>query len=427
VWFLRNASLRYLYTVLFYLALPFIFLRLLWRSRKAVDYRYRWLERLGFCPHKLEKCIWIHAVSLGETIAAVPLIKALKIDYPHIPLLVTNMTLTGASHVKAVFGDAVFQAYVPYDIPDAILRFIKRVNPLILIVMETELWPNLFAACKKQFIPIFVTNARLSQKSANGYRRILPMTQTMLKSINLLAVQGKADATRFIELGMSADKVKITGNLKFDLELPLDLFMKSENLRLELGRDRFIWIAASTHHTEEEIILAAHALILQRIPEALLLLVPRHPERFDAVASLSEKRGFHTARRSRYDICTKDTSVYIGDSTGEMMLLYAVSDVAFVAGSFAPIGGHNMLEPAVLGKPIITGPHLHNFAEVSQFLLAENGMVQVENAEELADTVVRFYREPEYRKRVGHHAFQFVEANRGALQKQIECVRKLLI
>lgn len=401
-------------------------MRLLWRSRKNPAYRKRWSERLGFCPFRFDRCIWVHAVSVGETIAAIPLIKALKTQYPDIPLVVTNMTITGGLRVKAAFGETVHQCYIPYDLPDAMGRFLDRLHPMIAVIMETELWPNMIAACKARSIPIVLANARLSEKSAKGYRMISSLTTEMLESITMLASQGHADADRFIELGIPTQHVMITGNMKFDLELPLDLFAKSDRLREMLGKERFIWVAASTHPTEEEIILKAHQQLQKTIPEALLILVPRHPERFDAVADLVKQTGFHFARRSRNEHCAKDTNVYLGDSMGEMMLMYAVSDVAFVAGSFAKIGGHNMLEPAVLGKPVITGPHLFNFMEISDMLLSRQGMVKVENAEELAETLSRFYHEKEFRKRVGDQAYKVVEANRGALAKQLEIIYRVM-
>lgn len=404
--------MRYLYSFLMYLALPIMFLRLLWRSRALPEYRLHLSQRLGFCPHVLEKCIWIHAVSVGESIAAIPLIKALKTSYPHVPLLVTNMTPTGAARVKAALSQDVLQAYIPYDFPDAVTRFLKRTNPLIAIVMETELWPNLFAACARRDIPIVIANARLSAKSAKGYQLAGALTQQMFTAIHSLASQGHADAERFIELGLSKEKVHITGNLKFDLELPQDLTLKAEALKAELGFNRLVWIAASTHPTEEEIILAAHKKILEKMPSALLILVPRHPNRFDMVAELVEQQGLRLARRSLSEACTPETNVYLGDTMGELLLMYSVCDVAFVAGSFAQIGGHNMLEAAALNKPIVTGPQLYNFAEISQMLLTSEGMIKVHDAQELSDVILRFFADEIYLKRVGSNAFKVVEEDR---------------
>jgi 3-deoxy-D-manno-octulosonic-acid transferase len=414
--------LRYLYTILFYLALPFVFLRLLWRSRRAPLYRKRWMERLGFCPHSLNQCILIHAVSLGETIAAVPLIKALIAKYPSSPILITNMTPTGSARVQAVFADRVYNAYIPYDLPGAINRFLERVKPRMVVVMETELWPNFFAACQRHDIPIIVTNARLSEKSAKGYRRIASLTRQMFEAITVLAVQGQPDADRFIALGMPKERITVTGSLKFDLELPADLPAKGEALREQLGRERLKWIAASTHPGEDEIILAAHRAICEKIPDAMLILVPRHPERFDSVAALVSEKGFNIARRSKAESCLPTTSVYLGDTMGEMMVMYSACDVACVAGSFVAVGGHNVIEPAALHKPVVTGPYLFNFAEISDYLLQAGGMVKVEDANQLANTVIGFFENENQRKQAGENAALVVEKNRGALQRQLQLI-----
>jgi len=415
--------LRYLYSFLFYLALPFIFLRLLWRSRRAPLYRARWAERLGFYSMRLDQCIWIHAVSLGETIAAIPLIKALKEKYSQSAILVTNMTPTGHARVKAVFDKNVYNAWIPYDLPGAWTRFFNKIHPQALIVMETELWPNLFAACQKRDIPIVVTNARLSEKSAKGYRELASLTRNMLDAITALSAQAQIDADRFIALGLSEKKVHVTGSLKYDLELPEGLSEKSANLRKELGNDRLIWMAASTHPSEDEIMLEAHRRICQTFPQALLILVPRHPERFDSVAALVAEKGFTLVRRSQQISCNEDTSVYLGDTMGEMLLMYSVCDVACVAGSFvSSVGGHNVIEPAALSKPVIIGPYVFNFAEITDAMLTAEGMVKVANANELAQAVLKFFEDPEYREQTGRNACQVVEKNRGALQRQIRVI-----
>lgn len=414
--------MRYLYSILFYLYLPFVFLRLLWRSRNAPDYRHRWFERLGFCPFQLSQSIVVHAVSLGETIAAAPLIKALQKQYPHLPIVVTNMTPTGSARVKSIFKDSVLNCYMPYDVPGAVKRFLNQINPLLIVVMETELWPNLIAECAKREIPLIITNARLSEKSAEGYRKFASLTREMLQNIRQIAAQSQADADRFISLGMPVDRIKVTGNIKFDIELADDLVEKSAALRDQLGK-RLIWIAASTHPGEDEIILAAHKSILAKFPEALLILVPRHPERFDAMATFSEQQGFKVARRSKAESCTPETQVYLADTMGEMMLMYSVCDVACVAGSFVAVGGHNMLEPAVLHKPIVMGPQLFNFAEISDMMIKANGLLIVNNANELAETVVKLFADDKYRKTIGENAYSIIDANRGALQRQMVVIK----
>jgi len=417
---------RFLYNLLIYLALPFILLRLLWRSRNLPDYRKNISERFGFCPHKLKNCIWVHSVSVGESIAAIPLIKLIQKNYPNIPIVVTNMTPTGRARIKAAFNETVLQTYIPYDFPDAVHRFLNRINPKIAIILETELWPNLFAKIKEKNIPLIVTNARLSEKSFLGYQRIASVTKDMLTAVTKLAAQGKADLERFISLGLSQEKGVFTGNLKFDLEITSDLFAKGEALRKKLGEDRPVWIAASTHEGEEEIILAAHKLILEKDPNALLVLVPRHPNRFDQVAELVTKNGFSMVRRSQNGECSSDTKVYLGDTMGEMMLLFASIDVAFVAGSFAEVGGHNVLEPAALSKPVLSGPILFNFTEISQKLMDAKGLLIVKNAEELAQTVNKLFGDKNYCKEIGENAKRVVDENRGALLKQFHLIEGLL-
>ncbi len=419
--------MRYFYTVFFYLAFPFVLLRMLWRSRQNPEYRRRFKERFGFCPHRFDKCIWVHAVSVGETIAAIPLVKALKKNYPHLPILMTTMTITGSARVKAAFGDSLFHAYIPYDLPGMVKRFLQRIHPQMVVVMETELWPNLFAACKERHIPIIIANARLSIKSMRGYKYITPLLRDVFSAVNVLAAQAQGDAERFMELGLPAEKITVTGNLKFDLEMPVDLFTNGKKLRAHLGEERLTWIAASTHQNEEEIILAAHRLVQKKFPHALLVLVPRHPERFPSVATLVEQQGFNMVRRSNKSECLPHVQVYLGDTMGELLLLYSVADVVFVAGSFVPLGGHNMLEPAALHKSILTGPHVFNFSDITQMLQAANGVTMVHDANELADQIIRFFMDADYRKKVGENAYSVVAANRGALQKQLELINNNLV
>jgi 3-deoxy-D-manno-octulosonic-acid transferase len=393
--------LRYIYIFLFYITLPFLFIRLLWRSRRMADYRMGWSERLGAVPFRCEKSIWLHAASVGETLAAVPLIKSLQARYPTTPIVITNMTVTGAARTKALFGDSVFHAYVPYDTVDAAARFLKRANPMIAIIMETELWPTIFHQCKKRNVPIFVANSRLSKKSASGYHRIASLTHEMLQAVHTMAVQTQVEADRFIKLGLSPEKIIVTGSIKFDVEVPEQLLEKGKALREQLRTQRLIWIAASTHDTEEDIILSAHKKICVTLPNALLVLVPRHPPRFDDVFKLIEQKGFKAARRSKNESCDEYTQVYLGDTMGELLLLYSASDIAFVGGSFVPVGGHNMLEAAVLGRPVITGPQLFNFAEISQRLIECRGMQTVINADDLAELVTDLLQDLEKREKMG--------------------------
>jgi 3-deoxy-D-manno-octulosonic-acid transferase len=387
-------------------------------------YRQRLGERLGFYPFRLEKCLWVHAVSVGETIAALPMIKELMARYPNLPMLVTTMTPTGAARVKLALGDTAIHAYIPYDLPDAIGRFLKAMNPVAGIIMETELWPNMVAACQQKNIPICLVNARLSEKSARGYHRVGWLTHGMLQRITLIAANGEPDAKRFIALGAPVERVVVTGNIKFDLVIPAKLASDSIALRESLGKDRFIWIAASTHEGEEELVLAAHKKLLEKNSNALLILVPRHPDRFDAVAKLCEQN-FVTKRRSQ---ATQSSAaqVFLGDTMGELLLMYSAADVAFVAGSLVPRGGHNMLEPAALSKPILTGPHIFNFAEIGDMFYSANALTKVTNAETLAEQLGVLMQNPHEREQMGKRALHVINENRGALGRQLTLVSQKL-
>lgn len=421
--------MRYVYSVLFYLALPFLFLRLLWRSRHLPAYRKRLSERLGYYPFTLKRSIWVHAVSVGEVLAAIPLIKALQLRYPSFSFLVTTMTPTGAERVKAAFGKEVFHVYLPYDLPDAMNRFLNEMNPIISIIMETELWPNLIAKCSKKGIPICLVNARLSEKSAKGYRRIGGLTKYMLNHLTMIAAHGEQDAARFISLGAPREKVSVTGNIKFDLELKPTLKAQSEDVRQQLGQDRFVWIAASTHEGEEEKVLVAHQKLLEKYSDALLILVPRHPDRFDTVMKLCEQNGLNTVRRSTQvsSVEMQQASVYLGDTMGELLMLYGVADVAFVGGSLVSTGGHNMLEPGALGKPILTGPYLFNFAEISELFLSKKALIKLPDSQVLTEQLIYLVEHPDECQQMGKRALEVVNANRGALQKQLTLLHEVLV
>ena len=365
--------------------------------------------------------LWIHAVSVGETQAALPLIKALQQRYPHLTLVVTTTTPTGSARVRAALGDTVFHVYAPYDLPGAVQRFLRRVRPRVAIIMETELWPNLIHGCQQRGIPVMVANARLSARSAAGYQRVAGLTREALQNITMIAAQAQADAQRFITLGADPARVRVTGNIKFDIALATDLPQHAAALRHTWGAHRPVWIAASTHanstDSEDEQVLSAFAAVRLALPDALLILVPRHPERFAKVTALCRKAGYNVRLRSEQKPCDASTDIYIGDSMGELMLLYAASDVAFVGGSLIPHGGHNLLEPAALGIPVITGPHTFNFADISRMLIQADAARQVNNAAELATAVITFLQNNDLRRTTGEKGQQMIEQNRGALER----------
>ncbi len=419
--------MRFLYTLLFYVALPFIMLRLLWRARKNPGYAKHISQRLGFFSKAIEQNgIWIHAVSMGETIAATPLIKALQKQYPNIPIVITNTTPTGAERANINFGDSVTQLYFPYDVPCVLQRFLAAVKPRCLIMIETELWPNLFHCCAQKNVPVFIANARLSARSAKGYQRISALIKPMLQCVTSMAVQTQAEAERFIKLGLAADRIQVTGSIKFDLEIAADLFERSKQLRAQLGNDRPVWIAASTHEGEEEKVLEAFAEVKKQIPNILLMLVPRHPERFGRVADLCKQRNYKIVLRSEKINCNNETDIFVGDTLGELLLFYGAADIAFVGGSLVPVGGHNPLEPAAMGVPIIMGPKLFNFLQISEQLQQAGAMLKVENTNELAQQVITLLQNSNKREHMGVAAQQFVAQNRGALAKHLVLIEKIV-
>jgi 3-deoxy-D-manno-octulosonic-acid transferase len=420
-------AMRLLYTLLLYLLLPLVLARLWWRGRANTAYRRHWRERLGHVDVPQGRYLWVHAVSVGESIAAAPLIRRLMATYPERRVLVTTTTPTGRDQVARLFGDAVEQTYFPYDLPGVLSRFLHRVRPEALVILETELWPNLLVTCRKRGIPVLVANARLSEKSFGGYRRLRPLFRGPLSGVAAVAARGDDDARRFLALGVREQALHVVGNIKYDLSVPVDLPARGVALREGWNAGRAVWVAASTHAGEDEIVLDAHAEILQQVPETLLILVPRHPERFDAVAELCEERGFSTVRRSGDHGVDEDTDVLVGDTLGELMLFYAASDVAFVGGSFVKVGGHNPLEPAVLGRPVVTGPVIFNFQEAYATLREADAVIVLDDEDELAPAVQRLLVDRSLNEAVGERARGVVEANRGATERTVTLVRELLV
>ncbi|WP_166258926.1 lipid IV(A) 3-deoxy-D-manno-octulosonic acid transferase [Marinobacter salicampi] len=411
--------LHFLYSLFFRMALPFVLLRLWWQGRDSREAMTHWRQRLGYLPRSEQPVIWVHAVSVGETIAAAPLVEALLVQVPQTPILMSAMTATGNERARSMFGDRVSYAYSPYDTPGSVRRFLDRARPKALVIMETELWPNMISLSHKRGLPIFLINARLSERSARGYGRVLSLVRPLLGSITWIAAQAGEDARRFLSIGARPESVSVTGSIKFDVAIPAEIRAAADLLRGDvLGRQRPVWIAASTHDGEDQQILEAHRLLLAKHTDALLILVPRHPERFEAVAALVKQSPFTLARRSE-GASAKHSEVYLADSMGELLMLYGAADVAFVGGSLIERGGHNPLEPAAWGMPVVSGPHVFNFETIYGQLADGGAFYSVANAEELASCVMGLFDAPESAARSGHNARMVVDANRGALDRVV--------
>lgn len=422
--------MRFIYTIIFYLAVPFILLRLLWRAVAAPAYAKRWSERFAlFKPLGTnKKVVWFHTVSVGEFIAALPLIRLLQAR-GDLQLVVTTTTPTGSERVRASLGESVFHVYAPYDLPDVLARFIRRTQPSLLLIMETELWPNTLAACAKRNIPRILVNARMSEKSARGYDKFSLLTQPMLQNLTKALVQNKTDAERFNRIGLPVSKAEVTGNIKFDLNISDDIREKAELLKQQWSQDgqKLLWIAASTHQGEDEIILDAYDKCKKNkaLDHLRLVIVPRHPERFASVANLCLSRSFAVSRRSEKLLAT-DTQVIIGDTMGELLLMLGASDIAFVGGSLVANGGHNFIEPAVWKLPILSGPSVFNFAEVARLLSDAEALVYVPSAEALAQQVELLALNVSERHKRGQAALQVANENRGALMKTLNAIEQFL-
>jgi len=410
--------MRLLYTLLLYLITPLVLLRLLWKSRLQPEYRRRIGERFGLVePAAAGVAVWVHAVSVGESLAALPLIEQLIRQHGEGRVWVTTTTPTGSERVSAALGQRVRHSYAPYDLPGAVARFLARARPRQVVVMETELWPNLFRAIRRRGLPLLVANARLSPRSFRGYSRLRRSIAGVLADCSEVAAQSEADAERFRSLG--APRVSVMGNIKFDMSVPEEQLKLGQDLRAALGVSRPVWIAASTHEGEEQAALDAHRELLKQRPDSALILVPRHPQRFDEVAKLVERSGLTGARRSQAAPDGR-TQVFLGDSMGEMFAYFAAADVAFVGGSLVAVGGHNVLEPAALGLPVLFGPHMHNFVAARDLLLQHQAAVAIGDTAGLAAELIALFGDAARRARMGQAGQAAVAANRGALRKLLQ-------
>lgn len=418
--------MKLFYTLLFYIALPLILIRLIWRGIKSPSYWQRWPERFGRSAPMSNDApvIWIHAVSVGEVEATRPLVKLLQAEFPRHKLLITTMTPTGSARVNLLYGDAVTQCYLPYDVSFAVKRFLKRTHPQFGIIMETELWPMMLLSCKQLNIPLVLANARMSERSAKGYARFADFTKTVLQSLHFIAAQTEDDRQRFKQLGADIKNVHAIGNLKYEISLPTSLIEQANAMRALWGSHRPIWVAASTHEGEEAIILNASRQVRSACPDLLLIIVPRHPERFDKVTALSQRGGFKTLRRSEHRPCPSDVQVLVVDTMGELPLFYATSDVAFVGGSLVPVGGHNILEPAALGRPIITGPHYFNFNDITKQFIKADAALLINNTEELAETVISLLNNSQQRAKMGETALKIMANSHGASKRLVNLIKR---
>jgi len=417
------------YNLLLIIVQPIVLLRLLWRSLRAPEYRRRVPERYGCYPGRpaaAAPCIWVHAVSVGETVASVPLIRGLLRDYPRYPLLVTTMTPTGSERVRALLGDAVAHVYAPYDLPGAVDRFLRHFRPCLLIIVETELWPNMIRRSHRQGVPVVLANARLSSRSAAGYRRVGRLTRGMLEALDAAAIQTQAEAERFVALGLPPSRAVVTGNMKFDMPLSEADRAKAARWRAAWQREAPVWVAASTHEGEEAIVLAAHAALLDAHPGLLLILVPRHPERFDEAVAMSEALGLRSWRLSSGRAPAADVQVLVGDTMGDLLALFGVADIAFVGGSLIERGGHNVLEPALWSIPVLSGPHIFNFLEIGRMMEQAGGLLIVADGEALQGALARLLADPRRRAEVGRCGHRVVADNRGALARLQAVVAGLL-
>ena len=406
--------MRFLYTLAWLLALPFAFLYLLRRAWRQPAYLDHWGERLGFAPRLpgTRPLIWLHAVSVGETRAATPLVRALQLRHPEHAILLTHATPTGRQTGTELFGEHVLQAYLPYDFPPLVWLFLRRTRPCLGVIMETEVWPNLYVACKRRGLPLFLVNARLSEKSARAYAPFRALVRPALRDLAGIAAQTPSDARRLSELG--AQRVEICGNVKFDVTSPEDTSARARTLREMFGA-RFVLLAASTREGEEALLLEALAHLA--IPGLLLVLVPRHPQRFDEVARLLEAFDPAYVRRSAKRLAPTETRVFLGDSMGEMAAYYAAADLAYVGGSLLPLGGQNLIEAAAAGCPALIGPHTWNFAEAANQAVAVGAARRVEDADAFVQAVLQLSRDPEARQVMREAGWAFAAANRGATEK----------
>ncbi|MBW3516445.1 lipid IV(A) 3-deoxy-D-manno-octulosonic acid transferase [Shewanella sp. NKUCC01_JLK] len=417
---------RFLYSTILYLLSPLLVVYLAFRTIKSPDYRGRWGERFGLTRLKSTDLL-VHSVSMGETLAAIPLIRLIMQSHPELSITVTTTSPTGSAEVRKAFGDSVQHCYLPFDLPWCVRRFLCQVSPKWCVIMETELWPNLVAVAAKRGVRLMLANARLSAKSAAQYAKRPKLSRPMLQRLDVIAVQTQVEAQRFIELGVSPDRVTVCGSLKFDLSITPERLANAKLLRQTWGRKTSpIWVAGSVHPGEFDAMLIAHRQLLAQWPDALLIIAPRHPEQFSAVAEFVASQGFESVRRSGNFPVAATTQVLVGDTMGELLTFYGAADQAFVGGTLITNGGHNPLEPVAMGVPVMVGPNHWDFAQITQMLADAGGLRVVASADELAANLIEYFAKPELRLQAVNAGLAVVEANRGALQRQFALAQSLI-
>ncbi|MEP4486171.1 MAG: lipid IV(A) 3-deoxy-D-manno-octulosonic acid transferase [Halioglobus sp.] len=427
----RSRMIRHAYSALFYLLVPILILRMLWRSRLAPEYRKRLRERFGLINttelDPAKDCLWVHAVSVGEVLAAAPVIEHLLSDYPQYQVVVTTTTPTGSERVLSLFGRRVFHVYAPWDLPGSCARFVRHVRPKLLIILETELWPNMIHHVVLQGAKILLANARLSERSARGYARVESLTADTLGQLDCVACQTQADGDRFHKLGLLSSRLRVTGSIKYDIHIDEVLRASSRTLRQQLAADtRPVVVAASTHPGEESQILEAFAELREHLPNCLLVIVPRHPERFDAVFKQCRDARWTIQRRTQAGVIDARTDILLGDTMGELLLLLSTADVAVIGGSLVPHGGHNVLEAAVWGVPAIAGPHMFNFADVSERMVKAGAMIQLSDSRCLSQELSGLLQDQHRLQQMSVACQQVLQENRGAREQLLGMIEELL-
>jgi 3-deoxy-D-manno-octulosonic-acid transferase len=409
--------MRYLYSSVLYLVLPLVLLRLWFKGRRVPGYRHNWKERFGLGDvDVVQPVVWFHAVSVGEVRAAEPLIRAMRKSHPDLSVLLTTTTPTGRDTAQQIFGSDVSYRYLPYDLPASVKRFLNAVKPLMVVILETEIWPNLYHRLEQNGVPLLLVNARLSQKSLQGYLRLCALSRPAVCSIRHIAAQSDQDAQRFQRLGASAAQLSVMGNLKFEMQLPDDFSARVRTLKDILGAERNVWVAGSTHSGEDAQLLAAHRCVLESCNDALLIIAPRHPERAGEISALCRESGFDFQFSSRLTSLASDVQVLIVDTLGELVYFYGVALAVFVGGSLVPTGGHNPVEVILAGAPVITGPNTDNFKNIYRDMIHSKAVRMIETEQALADLICEWFSDAEQRKAVVEAGLKLVERNRGALQ-----------